>query len=247
MSTILIKNATIITMSKEEIVHGNILIDGDQISRIGQFRLERADVEIDATDKYIIPGMIQTHIHLCQTLFRGTADDLELLDWLRERTWRLEAAHNFETAYASAFLGCMELICSGTTCIADMGSIKNADADAKAMYDIGIRGKFGKAMTDFGDLPSELGNLPVAFRETTKESIDQSLSLIRDWHQKANGRLQYLFAPRGTLSSSEELLLEVKRLATDYATGVHTHACENRIETRRVEEQRGTTEIKYMD
>jgi 5-methylthioadenosine/S-adenosylhomocysteine deaminase len=246
MSTILIKNSTLVTMSKEGIVKGDLLINGDRITKIGQFPLERADIEIDGTDKYVIPGMIQTHIHLCQALFRGTADDLELLDWLREKTWRLEAAHNYETAYASAFLGCMELIRSGTTCIADMGSIKNANSDAKAMYDIGIRGKFGKAMTDFEDLPPELGSLPTAFRESTKESIDQSLELIRDWHQKANGRIQYLFAPRGILSSSEELLLEVKKLASDYGTGIHTHACENKTETKRVEEQRGVNEIKYM-
>jgi 5-methylthioadenosine/S-adenosylhomocysteine deaminase len=246
MSSIHIKNATLVTMSKDGIIQGDVFIKEDHISKIGQFPYELADIEIDAAGKYVIPGMIQTHIHLCQTLFRGTADDLELLDWLRKRTWPLEAAHTYDTAYASAFLGCMELICSGTTCIADMGSIKNADADAKAMFDIGIRGKFGKAMTDFGDLPPELGSLPSAFAESMNESIDQSLALIRDWHQKANGRIQYLFAPRGVLSSSEELLLELKRLASEYKTGIHTHACENRTETKRVIEQRGANEIKYM-
>lgn len=246
MHTILIRNATIITMGEDDIVRGDIFVEGNRIKRIGDCGGIQSDTVIDATDKVIIPGLIQTHVHLCQVLFRGTADDMELLDWLRERTWKLEAAHDFNTAYASAWLGCMELIRSGTTCIADMGSIMNAEADAQAMYDFGIRAKFGKAMTDFGDLPPELGNLPGAFQETTQESIDQSLGLIKDWHGIDDGRLQYLFAPRGILSTSEELLLELKRLALQYRTGIHTHACENKTESKRVAEQRGTSEIKYL-
>jgi 5-methylthioadenosine/S-adenosylhomocysteine deaminase len=246
LHTILIRNATVITMSDEGIIHCDIFIEGNRIKRIGDCGGIQADAIIDATDKVITPGFVQTHIHLCQVLFRGTADDMELLDWLRERTWKLEAAHDFNTTYASAWLGCMELIRSGTTCIADMGSIKNTEADAQAIYDFGIRAKFGKAMTDFGDLPPELGDLPGAFQETTQESIDQSMCLIKDWHGKDDGRMQYLFAPRGILSTSEELLLELKKLAAQHNTGIHTHACENKTESRRVVEQRGASEIKYL-
>jgi 5-methylthioadenosine/S-adenosylhomocysteine deaminase len=242
----LIRNATIITMGPDEILRGDIYLQDNRIVKIGDCGGLKTETVIDATDKIVIPGFVQTHIHLCQTLFRGTADDMELLDWLRERTWKLEAAHDFETAYASAWLGCMELIRSGTTCIADMGSIKNADADALAMFETGIRGKFGKAMTDFSNLPPELGELPASFKETTQESIDQSLDLIKSWHGKDDNRIQYLFAPRGILSTSVELLHELKKLATEYKTGIHTHACENKTETMRVAEQRGTSEIKYL-
>src|SRR5207249_3995409 len=64
----------------------------------------------DCTGCLIIPGLIQAHIHLCQTLFRGLADDLRLEQWLRRRIWPLEAAHTEETVYWSAMLGAAELL-----------------------------------------------------------------------------------------------------------------------------------------
>jgi len=102
-------------------------------------------------------------------------------------------------------------------------------------------------MTDYGELPPELGRLPGAFSETTEESIESSMVLLEKWHRKGNNRIQYLFAPRGILSSSEQMLLEVKKLADQYGTGVHIHACENRTEMQRVIEQRGANEIQYLD
>ncbi len=247
MESILIKNAKILTMSDQGVVDSDLLIENDRIVRMDSGIQTESKIVINAAGKVIIPGFVQTHVHLCQTLFRGFADDMELLDWLRLRTWPIEAAHDYDSTYYSAVLSCMELIRSGTTCIADMGSIQNADADAQAMLDMRIRGKFGKAMTDFGTLPPELGKLPGAFSETTEESIHESMALLEKWHHQDNNRIQYLFAPRGILSSSEQMLLEVKSLADEYQTGVHIHACENRTEMQRVIEQRGMNEIQYLD
>ena len=233
-------------MNWGEVIHGDIFINDGKIIRLGDCEGIIASETIDASDKVIIPGFVQSHVHLCQTLFRGTADDMSLLQWLRDRTWKLEAAHDYETAYASAWLGCMELIRSGTTCVGVMSSVQNADADAQAMFDIGIRGKFGKAMMDFRVLPPELGNLPKPFQETREQSIEESTALINKWHNKDNGRIQYLFTPRGILSTSEELLRDLKELSTKLNIGIHTHACESKTETQRVIEQRGLNEIKYL-
>jgi len=74
------------------IVRGDLLINGNRITTIGQTG-QVADVVVDATDCVVLPGFIQTHIHLCQTLFRGSADDLSLIDWLKTRVWPMEAAH----------------------------------------------------------------------------------------------------------------------------------------------------------
>src|SRR4051794_28681159 len=65
---------------------------------------------IDATGLTLLPGFVQAHIHLCQTLFRNQADELELLDWLSKRVWVMEAAHTPETLYTSALLGIYELL-----------------------------------------------------------------------------------------------------------------------------------------
>jgi 5-methylthioadenosine/S-adenosylhomocysteine deaminase len=119
MGIILIKNAEIITMNKqEEIIVGDVRIKDDIIVEIGTGLIPQGDEKvIDATNRTLIPGFVQTHIHLCQTLFRGKGDDLELMDWLRKRIWPLEAAHDEESLYYSAMLGIGELISSGTTTI----------------------------------------------------------------------------------------------------------------------------------
>src|SRR5262247_2179253 len=110
MKSILIKGGTLLTMDRATpIVRGDLLIKGNRISSLGESG-QTADAVIDATDCVVLPGFIQTHIHLCQTLFRGSADDLELIDWLKQRVWPMEAAHTPESLYASARLGVAELI-----------------------------------------------------------------------------------------------------------------------------------------
>lgn len=86
MGIILIKNAEIITMNKQEgIIVGDVRIKDDLIVEIGTGLIPQGDEKvIDATNRTLIPGFVQTHIHLCQTLFRGKGDDLELMDWLRK-------------------------------------------------------------------------------------------------------------------------------------------------------------------
>jgi len=75
---------------------------------------------IDAGGAYLLPGFIQTHVHLCQTLFRGHADDMPLLDWLKRRVWPMEAAHTRASIRASAQVGVAEMIKGGTTCALTM-------------------------------------------------------------------------------------------------------------------------------
>src|SRR5207237_1091279 len=81
----------------------------------------------------VIPGLIQAHVHLCQTLFRGLADDLRLEDWLVRRIWPLEAAHTEETLYASALLGAAELLLGGTTAILDMETVRHTTCAFQAL------------------------------------------------------------------------------------------------------------------
>src|SRR5207249_4473281 len=87
----------------------------------------------DCRGGLIIPGLIQAHVHLCQTLFRGLADDLRLEDWLVRRIWPLEAAHTEETVYWSALLGAAELLLGGTTAILDMETVRHTGAAFQAL------------------------------------------------------------------------------------------------------------------
>ena len=88
---------------------------------------------MDAPGLIAIPGFVQTHIHLCQTLFRGLAEDVELLDWLQRRIFPFEAAHSPSSMYASARIGLAELIRSGTTTIMDMGSVHHEEEVVRAV------------------------------------------------------------------------------------------------------------------
>jgi 5-methylthioadenosine/S-adenosylhomocysteine deaminase len=242
MNSILIKNTEIVTMNaQEEIIFGDIFIEDDRIVEVGPNLSYVANKVIDATGRTVIPGFIQTHIHLCQTLFRGQADDLELMDWLKQKIWPLEAAHDEESSYYSAMLGIGELIQSGTTTVVDMETVHHTDAAFKAIADSGIRALAGKVMMDKGD------EVPILLRENTSESIQKSVDLLEKWHKYDNGRIQYAFCPRFVVSCTEELLTNVRDLSAIYNVRVHTHASENAHEIVLVEKEHGMRNIVYLD
>ena len=119
---------------------------------------QRGDGEtIDASGCAVLPGFVQTHIHLCQTLFRGAADDLALIDWLKKRVWPMEAAHTADSIRASAQLGIAELIKGGTTCALTMETVRHTEEVLRVVEETGFRATVGKCMMDKGDdVPVEL-------------------------------------------------------------------------------------------
>jgi len=240
--SILIKNGTIVTMNeKREILKGDIYIEGNVIKQIGPNLQVNAEKVIDATGKVVIPGLIQTHIHLCQTLFRGQADDLELLDWLKLRIWPLEGGHDPESLYYSAMLGIGELFKGGTTAIVDMATVNHTDANFQAIYDGGIRAISGKCMMDYGT------EVPKTMQDTTENAINESVQLLEKWHGKADGRILYAFTPRFAVSCTEDLLKEVVKLAEQYKVPIHTHASENKGEVEFVLQDRGMRNVLYLE
>ncbi|NYE56566.1 5'-deoxyadenosine deaminase [Carboxydothermus ferrireducens] len=240
--SILIKNGTIVTMNeKREILKGDLYIEGNIIKDIGPSLDVQTDKVIDAAGKVVIPGLIQTHIHLCQTLFRGQADDLELLDWLKLRIWPLEGGHDPESLYYSAMLGIGELFKGGTTAIVDMATVNHTDSNFQAIYDSGIRAISGKCMMDYGT------EVPKSMQDTTENAIDESVQLLEKWHGKDNGRILYAFTPRFAVSCTEDLLKEVVKLAEQYKVRVHTHASENKGEVELVLKERGMRNVLYLE
>ena len=115
------------------------------------------DTRIDAGGSYLLPGFIQTHVHLCQTLFRGFADDMPLLDWLKRRVWPMEAAHSPRTLRASARLASAELLLSGTTTVLTMETVHDTDVVFETLAEVGLRAVVGKCMMDSSDeVPARL-------------------------------------------------------------------------------------------
>ena len=240
--SILIKGGTIVTMdANDSVVRGDLLIRDGRIAEIDEKIGSDADETIDATGGVVLPGFIQTHIHLCQTLFRGAADDLALIDWLKKRVWPMEAAHTKESIRASARLGIAELIKGGTTCALTMETVRHTEEVLRVVYESGFRATVGKCMMDKGD------DVPRALHEETAASIRESVALIEQWHGRGGGRIRCCFAPRFAISCTRELLSEVSELARKHKVMIHTHSSENKNECEIVEAETGRRNVAYLD
>lgn len=195
---------------------------------------------IDAAGALVLPGFIQTHIHLCQTLFRGRADDLPLLAWLRTRVWPLEAAHDAASLRAASRLAAAELQLGGTTTVLTMETVHDTDAVFEALVPTGLRAVVGKCLMDVrGDAPARL-------YQPAREALDEALALRRRWHGAADGRLHTALAPRFAISCTRDLLEATAAAASTHDLLVHTHASEQREEIDVVRAQTGLDNIAYL-
>ena len=216
-----------------EIVEGDVSIRDGRIAAIGSHITEKHDRTIEARGGYVLPGFVQTHIHLCQTLFRGYADDLRLMDWLRTRVWPMEAAHDERTLRIATRLAATELLSTGTTTVLTMETVHDTDVVFDEVAGSGLRATIGKCMMD-GDAA-----VPARLQERTQASIDESLAIHRRWNGAANGRLRAAFAPRFAVSCSRALLEAVGSLSGEHGMLVHTHASESRDEIAIVRQMTG--------
>ncbi len=235
--------------AKRRIVDGDVRVEDGRITAVGggaeSSRRGRSTAApgaqvIDCTGLVIIPGLVQAHIHLCQTLFRGLADDLALEDWLARRIWPLEAAHTEDSVYWSAMLGSAELLLGGTTAILDMETVRHTDAAFRALETIGLRATAGKCLMDAPASPDGL-------REPTDAALAEAADLCARWHTRADGRLRWCFAPRFAPSCTGPLLRAVSDLAEKTGTMIHTHAAETPVELELVKRATGKDELAYLD
>jgi cytosine/adenosine deaminase-related metal-dependent hydrolase len=206
-----------------------------------KIRKEDYDEVSEYSDYTLIPGFVQTHVHLCQTLFRGLAEELPLLDWLKHKIFPLENAHNKSSLRISSKLGINELLMSGTTTICDMGSLRDQQVIFSEMMKAGIRGYSGKCMIDQNDLLPE-------FKSSTNEELQDAVQLAQNFHNSNKGKIKYAFAPRFVLSCSEKLLKETREIVKDFPGSLyHTHSSENKNEIEEVRKRFLKENIEYFD
>jgi 5-methylthioadenosine/S-adenosylhomocysteine deaminase len=240
--SLLIRGGTILTLNDTfDIVEGDLWIQNGRIRSIGTAPPEAAAApSIEAGGALVMPGFIQTHIHLCQTLFRGLADDLPLLAWLRERIWPLEAAHDPRTLAVSARLAAAELQIGGTTSVLTMETVHDTDAVFEALAPTGLRAVVGKCLMNVGD------GTPARLRQDARAALDESLALHQRWHGAAQGRLHAALAPRFAIACSRDLLEGAAAASNQNKLIVHTHASEQRDEVEIVRQQTGLDNIAYL-
>ena len=242
MASLLLRGGTILTMNDRlDIVEGDVSIRDGRIESVGRAGSARHETVLDASGALVLPGFIQTHIHLCQTLFRGFADDLALIDWLRTRIWLMEAAHTPASLRVSARLAACELLSSGTTSVLTMETVHDTDAVFEEVAAAGLRAVVGKCLMDAD------ANVPSRLLQPARAAIDESLALHRRWDGAAGGRLRAAFAPRFAVSCSRGLLEEVASLSSSRGVLVHTHASEQQAEISIVERQTGKRNIEYFE
>jgi cytosine/adenosine deaminase-related metal-dependent hydrolase len=235
---IVLRGGTVVTCDeKSRVLVGDVLVRDGRILALGEVKPSPGARTVDVTGSIVMPGFVQAHVHLCQVLFRGFAEDKPLMAWLGEHIWPYEGAHTPETLYASTRLGIAELLLGGTTCVLDMGTVRHTDVIFQTAERAGIRLTSGKAMMDAGD------NRPGGLQETTDESIKLSDDVASRWHMKADGRLRYAYCPRFILSCTDDALKEAALLARARGCLVHTHSSENPGELEAVRAATGKENI----
>jgi cytosine/adenosine deaminase-related metal-dependent hydrolase len=236
----------IVTVDRDDFILSNTaveIIDNRITSFIPVGKINRQGYEgkiYEYPELTLIPGFIQTHVHLCQTLFRGLADDLQLLDWLQKKIFPFENAHDKNSLKISTKLGINELLLGGTTTLLDMGTLRHQEVVFEEMISSGIRGYSGKCLIDENELyPS--------FKSSTENELKYMNELANEFHNVEEGRIRYGFAPRFVLSCSEELLKATKSMMNDFPGSVyHSHSSENKNEIAEVRKKYNKENIEYF-
>lgn len=243
-TSLLLRGGTVLSLDAEATVHGtaDVLLEDGRVRALGS-SLEAPEGArvLDVSGDLVLPGLIQGHVHLGQTFFRGLAEERALLPWLRERIWPLEAAHDDESAYWCSMLGAAECLLSGTTMVQDIGIGPGIRGLLRALADSGIRARAGKCLMDAGDqLPRELA-------EDTDTTLAEAVELAEAFDGSHGGRLTSVLNPRFILSCSDDLWRGLRQAADAHGWPVHTHALEQREETEAVMRLKGRDEIVYFD
>ncbi|HEV7514764.1 MAG TPA: amidohydrolase family protein [Thermoanaerobaculia bacterium] len=241
---LLLRGGTILTLdARATVLSGDVRIEEGEIAAVGPGLVAPPGCRVvDVAGCLVLPGLIQGHLHLGQTFFRGLAEGRRLLAWLRERIWPLEAAHDDESAYWCALLGAAECLLGGTTTVQDIGIGPGARGLLDALVDSRLRALAGQCLMDGG------GGLPQGLCGDTDAVLAATLELGERYDGANGGRLSYLLNPRFILSCSDPLWRGLRDIALARGWPVHTHAMEQQDEIAAVRATRqGRDEIEYFD
>lgn len=167
----------------------------------------------------VLPGFINSHTHSAMNIFRGLADDLELMDWLNNHIWPAEGQWvSQELVYDGSLLAIAEMLRCGTTCFNDMYFFLGATAEAAELA--GIRAHIGMTVID----------VPTAWAKTTDEYFKKALEFYQQY--KNHERITATLAPHSTYTVSIENLIKVKDIADEYKlkTNIHLQEAPSEVE-----------------
>lgn len=176
-------------------------------------------------------GMVNTHGHVSMTLLRSYADDMELMDWLQNKIWPIEAKMTAQDIYWGAMLGITEMLKGGTTCYADMYS--EMDHVAQATAKLGIRANLCRGM---------IGMAPNGY-----QALEENDRLFHDWHNYNRGQIRVTYGPHAPYTCPDKFLRDVTDAALKSGAEIQMHLCETKTEIEGSLKEFGMTPIERME
>ncbi len=225
-----IKNGKVISMdSKRDTIENiDIVIKDDKIIDLVKDYDGDYDELIDATNKIVLPGLINAHTHLGMSMFKATNDGLTLMEWLQDKIWPIEDNMTDDDTYYSVLMALIEMIKTGTTCSNDM--YFNCDGSLKAIKEAKVRSVFTKTFADInGD---------------GKSRIDEFFRIYNK--NKDNPLITFTIAPHAFYTCNEEYLKKCSELAKELNLPVHMHYNENKNEIESTIKDYGKTPLEVL-
>ncbi len=253
MSTTLVRHADVlVTMDKErrEIPDGGLFIRDNLIEQVGPTDTlpDRADTVIDLRGHVVLPGLVNTHHHMYQTLTRAVAQSAVLFDWL-VTLYPIWAGLTGEAVYVSALTAMAELIRSGCTTSSDHlyifpNDVKLED-EIRAAGEIGLRFHAARGSMSLGE--SDGGLPPDRVVEDEAAILRDCQRVIEAYHDPDPGAmLRVVLAPCSPFSVTPDLMRESVKMAKDYGVLLHTHLAETLDEEAFCIEQFGMRPVELM-
>lgn len=225
-----IKNGQVISMdsNRDKIENIDIVIKDDKIIDIVKDYNGEYDELIDATNKIILPGLINAHTHLGMSMFKATNDSLTLMEWLEDKIWPIEDNMTDDDTYYSVLMALIEMIKTGTTCSNDM--YFNCDGALKAIKKMKVRSVFTRTLADInGDGESRIDEFKRIYNEN-----------------KDNPLITFTIAPHAFYTCNEEYLKRCSELAMKLNLPVHMHYNENRGEIEQTTKEYGKSPLEVL-
>ncbi len=228
--SILLRGGHVLTQNDErEILAGDVLVDDDRIAEVGKVTTE-ADREIDCSGSVIMPGLINNHNHVTNTIMRGYADDVHLEQML-EKAFAVDDKITTRDVQVASLAGCVEMIGTGTTSFLDMFYWENEVA--RAVRQTGMRGFLGWVVLD-REIATQKG-----------DPLKNCAGFIRDL--KGEELVSPLVAVHGVYTCSEETFLGARDLAEREDVPVHFHLSETRKEVYDHVEKHGLRPPEWLE
>ena len=255
LTSVLISGGTIITLDEHRrvIKDGAVLVQDDRIAHVGKAtevtKTPNVELEIDAEGMLILPGLIDTHVHLAQALIRGCADDTSLVDWLQRFVWPLQGNFDGEDGRVSAELCMLEMIKSGTTTFLEslLHSRYGFDGIAESLDKSGMRGVLSKTVMGLPGYGSEESIMHPGMIEDPETCLREVEDHFKRWNGAANGRIRVWYGPRSLGGCTPELYKRIAHGAARLGTGVTMHLSEVQEDVRYAQKQFSKMPAEFMD